>query len=59
MNETLAHERIQETFNTFSKTIRDYCGIAHELHGYTLVAEFDRASDTVTAAHTRRMEGTL
>ncbi len=58
-NETLAHERIQEAFNTFSKTIRDYDGIAHELHGDTLVAEFDRASDAVTAAHTRRLEGIL
>lgn len=53
MNETLAHERIQETFNTFSKTIRETGGIARELYGDALVAEFDRASDAVTAAHTR------
>ncbi len=58
-NETLAHERIQEPFNTFSKTIREYGGIARELYGDALVAEFDRASDAVTTAHTRRLEGIL
>jgi len=58
-NETLAHERIQEAFNTFSKKISDYGGITRELRGDALVAEFDRAFDAVTAAHTWRMEGIL
>ncbi len=49
-NETLAHERIQAVFNNFSETIRTYGGIAREIRGDALVAEFDRASDAVTAA---------
>ena len=51
-NETLAHERIQDTFHRFSETIHDYGGITHELRGDALVAEFDRASDAVAAAIT-------
>ena len=49
-NETLAHERIQNTFQLFSETIKFYEGIAHELRGDALVAEFERASDAVAAA---------
>lgn len=49
-NETLAHERIQSTFNRFSETIESYEGITHELRGDALVAEFGRASDAVAAA---------
>ena len=49
-NETLAHERIQASFQRFSETIKDYGGIAHELRGDALVAEFERASDAVAAA---------
>jgi adenylate cyclase len=49
-NETLAHERIQATFNNFSETISSYGGVTHELRGDALVAEFDRASDAVAAA---------
>ena len=49
-NETLAHERIQTAFHHFSETIKDYGGIAHELRGDALVAEFERASDAVAAA---------
>jgi adenylate cyclase len=49
-NETLAHERIQGAFHRFSETIRTYGGIAREIRGDALVAEFDRASDAVTAA---------
>ena len=49
-NETLAHERIQAAFRQFSETIDSYGGITHELRGDALVAEFDRASDAVTAA---------
>ena len=44
-NETLAHERIQDTFQRFSETISAYNGVAHEIRGDALVAEFDRASD--------------
>ena len=49
-NETLAHERIQATFRRFSETIKYYNGIAHELRGDALVAEFERASDAIEAA---------
>jgi adenylate cyclase len=49
-NETLAHERIQAAFRQFSETINSYGGITHELRGDALVAEFNRASDAVTAA---------
>ena len=50
VNETLAHERIQDGFQRFSKTIGNHNGIAHEIRGDALVAEFSRASDAVTAA---------
>jgi len=50
LNETLAHERIQDCFHHFSKTIEAYAGIAHELRGDALVAEFERASDALAAA---------
>ncbi len=49
-NETLAHERIQAAFHQFSEAINSYGGITRELRGDALVAEFDRASDAVTAA---------
>lgn len=49
-NEMIAHERIQATFRRFSETIKSYGGITRELRGDALVAEFDRASDAVTAS---------
>jgi len=49
-NESLAHERIQVAFNSFSETIAAYGGKAHEIRGDALVAEFNRASDAVSAA---------
>jgi TolB-like protein len=49
-NETLAHERIQDVFRRFAKTISDHDGIAHEIRGDALVAEFARASDAVSAS---------
>ena len=49
-NETLAHERIQSAFENFSEIIKAYGGIAREIRGDALVAEFDRASDAVAAA---------
>lgn len=50
LNETLAHERIQAAFNRFSRTIDVYSGSTREVRGDALVAEFDRASDAVSAA---------
>ena len=49
-DESLAHERIQGSFRRFSETIEAYGGIAQEIRGDALVAEFARASDAVTAA---------
>jgi TolB-like protein/class 3 adenylate cyclase len=49
-NETLAHKRIQDTFRRFSETIASHGGIAHEIRGDALVAEFARASDAVSAS---------
>jgi adenylate cyclase len=49
-DERLAHERIQAAFQQFSELIKTYGGIAREIRGDALVAEFDRASDAVTAA---------
>ena len=49
-NETLAHKRIRDTFRRFSETIASHGGIAHEIRGDALVAEFARASDAVSAS---------
>lgn len=49
-NETLAHKRIQAVFNSFSETIKAYGGIAREIRGDALVAEFERTSDAVCSA---------
>jgi len=49
-NEQLAHERIQDAFRRFSDTIGKYHGRVQELRGDALLAEFERASDAVTAA---------
>jgi len=49
-NEAIAHKRIQAAFHQFSETIRSYGGIAREIRGDALVAEFERASDAVAAA---------
>jgi class 3 adenylate cyclase len=46
----LAHERIQDTFQRFSDTIEKYQGHVVELRGDALLAEFERASDAVSAA---------
>ena len=50
INETVAHERIQHTFRRFSATIGNHDGIAHEIRGDALVAEFARVSDAVSAS---------
>jgi len=49
-DEQLAHERIQNAFRRFSDTIGKYHGRVQELRGDALLAEFERASDAVTAA---------
>ena len=49
-NETLAHERIQDTFQRFSDTISSYNGVSHEIRGDALVAEFAKASDAISAS---------
>ena len=46
----LAHERIQDTFQRFSETIEKYQGHVLEIRGDALLANFERASDAVSAA---------
>ena len=61
-NEVVVHERIRDVFQHFSEFITSYGGIAHEIRGDALVAEFSRASDAVSAglgfqiAHAERNE---
>ena len=49
-NETIAHQRIQDTFRRFSETIISHGGTAHEIRGDALVAEFSKASDAISAS---------
>jgi len=49
-NETLAHERIQDTYRRFSETISSYGGVALEIRGDALVAEFTKVSDAISAS---------
>ena len=49
-NETLAHQRMQDTFRRFSESITSHGGIAHEIRGDALVAEFAKASDAISAS---------
>jgi len=49
-DETLAHERIQKVFKSFSKSIHSYGGVTREIRGDALLAEFERASDAASAA---------
>jgi adenylate cyclase len=48
-DEQLTHERIRDAFRRFSDTIEKYHGRVQELRGDALLAEFERASDAVTA----------
>ena len=50
-NETIAHDRIQGTFHLLSERIQTYGGIAHELRGDGLLAEFHRASNACATDH--------
>jgi len=49
-DERLAHERIRQAFLCLSEIASATGGIVHEIRGDALVAEFDRASDAVSAA---------
>lgn len=49
-NETVAHERIRDTFERLSEAIHRQGGAAREIRGDALVAEFTKASDAVEAA---------
>ena len=49
-DERLAHDRIRDVFRRFSEIITVYGGTTHELRGDALLAEFNRASDAVSAA---------
>lgn len=49
-NETVAHERIRDAFLRFSEIIISYNGVAHEIRGDALVAEFARVSDAISAS---------
>ena len=50
IDETLAHERFQDTFQRFSEIISKHHGVAREIRGDALVAEFAKASDAVGAS---------
>ena len=50
LNESLAHERINDAFTRFSRVIDQYGGTVHEVRGDALVAEFHRATNAVCAA---------
>ena len=50
MDETLAHRRIQDTFQRFSDVISQYHGFTREIRGDALIAEFSRASDAIAAS---------
>jgi adenylate cyclase len=49
-DEHSAHARIHDAFQRFGETIRRYHGRVRELRGDALLAEFERASDAVSAA---------
>jgi adenylate cyclase len=50
LDEALAHQRIRDVFQRFSETIAEHGGMAREVRGDALVAEFAKASDAVAAA---------
>ena len=49
-DEQLAHERIRDTFQRFDDTTTQYHDRVRELREDALLVEFERSSDTVTAA---------
>ncbi len=50
LDEAIAHSRFQSAFRNFSKIIKAYGGVAHEIRGDALVAEFELTTDAVNAA---------
>lgn len=58
-DERVAHDRIQDTFKRLSNTILSYGGKTHELRGDALLAEFERASDAITAALSFQVSNTV
>jgi TolB-like protein/class 3 adenylate cyclase len=50
LNETVAHQRIQDVFQRLSHSVTQHNGTTQEIRGDALVAEFSRASDAVGAA---------
>ena len=57
-DESLAHQRIRAGLQQLSKTVGEYGGIAREIRGDALVAEFSRASDAVCASLAFQAENT-
>ena len=57
-DEGIAHERMRDSFKRLSHTVSAYGGITHEVRGDALVAQFDRASDAVSAALLFQAENT-
>ena len=49
-DERIAHEKIRVLFTRLAEIIGKYDGTVHELRGDALVAEFERASDSVSAS---------
>ncbi len=49
-DEQLAHARVRDAFQRFGQTITRYHGHLRELRGDALLAEFERASDAVSAS---------
>ena len=50
LDEAIAHNRFQTAFSNLSKIIKAYGGVAHEIRGDALVAEFELTTDAVNAA---------
>ena len=50
VDESLAHQRIRDTFRRLSETIASHGGTTREIRGDALVAEFPRASDALGAS---------
>ena len=50
LDETVADQRMQDAFRRFAEEIANHNGIAHEIRGDAVVAEFAKASDAVMAS---------
>lgn len=56
LDERMAHERIQAAFLRLSKTVAEFGGVTREVRGDALLAEFDKASNAVSAALSFQMQ---